>query len=197
MVMYLPSRRIKVSEGSGALSLGNVYDPYFNRTWEHFCSHQHTPSSGRAGYAGVVRRGRCVYFAHPVFTQYGRNAALWCKRMVLNAVELLLPQPLVRVDGPSTLLAALNEQAAERRWVLHLLHYIPERRGSTFDVVEDVIPLREVAVSVRADEPLAGVRCVPGGEELTWRAADGRIHFTVPEVRGHQMVELAFAEELC
>jgi hypothetical protein len=194
-VMYL--RAMEVEPRSGAEVLARVNVPYFNRTWEHFCSHQHTPSSGRAGYAGVVRRGRCVYFAHPVFTQYGRNAALWCKRMVLNAVELLLPQPLVRVDGPSTLLAALNEQAAERRWVLHLLHYIPERRGSTFDVVEDVIPLREVAVSVRADEPLAGVRCVPGGEELTWRAADGRIHFTVPEVRGHQMVELAFAEELC
>ena len=48
-----------------------------------------------------------------------------------NALDLLLPEPRVRHAGPSTLLVTLSEQLAHNRQVLHLLHYIPERRGSS------------------------------------------------------------------
>ena len=40
-IMYSRSHRIRVTDGQ---SLGQIFDPYFNRTWEHFCSHQHTPN---------------------------------------------------------------------------------------------------------------------------------------------------------
>lgn len=41
MVMYLNSMRIKATDGR---SLGEVYEPYFNRSYRHFCSHQHAPN---------------------------------------------------------------------------------------------------------------------------------------------------------
>jgi len=47
--------------------------------------------------------------------------------------------------------ATLNRQAAEDRLVVHLLHYVPERRCDVIDVIEDVIPLRDLGVLVRAD----------------------------------------------
>ena len=34
-------QRIKVGKGK---SLGQIFDPYFNRDFHHFCSHQHTPN---------------------------------------------------------------------------------------------------------------------------------------------------------
>ncbi len=190
-VMYL--RGLQVEPRGRAEVLAGVNVPYFNRTWRHFCSHRHTPSSGEAGYPGVVQRGRCVYFAHPVFAQYGRNAPLWCKRLVLNAADMLLPEPLVRVKAPSTLLAALNEQPDERRWVLHLLHYIPERRGADFDTIEDVIPLHDLRVSVRADREVRAVRCVPGGPELPAETSGGRVEFTLPVLTGCQIIALDLA----
>jgi len=48
--------------------------PYFNRTWEHFCSHRHTPSAGKPEYLAVVKHGHVVYFAQSVFSQCGQNA---------------------------------------------------------------------------------------------------------------------------
>ncbi len=58
-------------------------------------------------------------------------------------------------------------------------------------MIEDVVPLHGVAVSVREDEPVSGVRTVPQGERLDLRRDGGRIRFEVPRLEGHQMLELA------
>ncbi len=124
-----------------------------------------------------MRNGNVIYISSPIFSQYNQNAPLWCKKLVLNALDLLLPEPLVRHDGPSSIFATLNEQAAENRQVLHLLHYIPERRGLDFDVIEDVIPLYDVAVSLRVEQPVAGVLLVPQGEAVDFAAEEWSSRF--------------------
>lgn len=190
-VMYLKGKQVKVQDGTEVLAYTVV--PYFNRTWEHFCSHRHTPSSGKRGYPAITRRNNVIYFIHPVFTQYHQNAPLWCKRLVGNAIKMLLPEPVVRVDGPSSLLVSLNEQPEKRRRVLHLLHYIPERRGEAFDVIEDVILLRNLKVSLRQDHPVKQILLVPQNQALQFSNVGGRIAFTVPELKGHQMVSIEYA----
>ena len=190
-VMYL--RGLEVEPLPGAQRLAEVAIPYFNRSHEHFCSHRHTPSSHTIGYPGAVRQGRVIYFAHPVFTQYQANAPRWCKQLVLNALDMLLPEPLVRLNAPSTALATVNAQYGHNRWILHLLHYVPERRGADFDSIEDVIPLRDVQVSLRVPRLVADVICVPQNQELEFKKDGGSLHFTVPEVSGHQMVAIQFS----
>ncbi|MBW3624375.1 MAG: beta-galactosidase trimerization domain-containing protein, partial [Armatimonadetes bacterium] len=191
-VMYLQGLEVEPSEGAEVLARVEV--PYFNRTWRHFCSHRHTPSSGQiADYPGIVQAGNVIYFMHPVFAQYQENAPRWCKQMVDNALRRVLPERLVAVDGPTSLLASLNRQAGENRYVLHLLHYVPERRGQAFDVIEDVIPLYDVKASVAAPEWVSDVRLVPGGEALEFDQTEGRVRFTVPKVNGHAMVEIEYA----
>jgi len=186
-VMYMKALEVGARSGSDTLAVTLV--PYFNRTWEHFCSHRHTPSADRPEYPAVVKHGHVVYFAHPVFSQYGQNAPRWVKQLVLNAIDILLPDPVIRVDGPSTILSTVNEQTDEGRKVVHLLHYIPERRGADFDVIEDVIPIFDIRVSVKSGQP-AHVRCVPDGEDLSFEYKDGYVTFTVPKIDGHQMVEI-------
>ena len=135
--------------------------------------------------------GDLIYFAHPIFRQYNRNAPRWCKQLLLNALDMLLPAPLLRHSGPTGMLTALNEQSEQGRLVLHLLHYVPERRGQDFDVIEDVLPVYDVAVSVKLPGPVAGVRRVPDGETLAFSETKGRLNFTVPKLDGHQIVEIA------
>jgi hypothetical protein len=191
-VMYL--RGMEVTAAENAAILAETAVPYFNRTWEHFCSHRHTPSRGETAYPAVVRKGSVIYFAHPLFSQYAENAPRWCKQMLAGAIKTLLPAPAVRLgNAPSTLITTLNDQPEEKRLVLHLLHYVPERRGRAFDTVEDVIPLHNIEVSLRADLPLKGAKLVPRGGELESRTDNGRLTFTVPVVEGWQMVELSYA----
>jgi len=185
-VMYASGTR--VSAAGDADVVADVIAPYFNRTPEHFCSHLHAPSSGEVVSPAVVQRGRCIYFAHPLFSLYRTHAPRWCKVMGLNALARLIPAPVVRTDGPSSLHVTVLDQPAERRRIVHLLHYIPVRRGETFDVLEDVIPLQELALSVRSPGVVAQVTLVPEGTLLPFTFRNGYVEFTVPRVAGHQMI---------
>lgn len=187
-VMYRRGRRLQPAQG--AETLGTIVRPYFNRTWRHFCSHRHAPTDGQEIGPAAVRLGNVITLAHPVFTLYHEFAPLWCKEIVRACLEILLPTPSVRHNGPSTLLAALTEQAAPRRRVLHLLHYIPERRARHFDVLEDILPVYGVECRVAAPG-CSSVRTVPEGVPLEFSLEGPCACFTVPEVRGHLMIELA------
>jgi len=185
-VMY--RRGTKVAPGPGAKVLADVAVPYFNRDYRHFCSHRHTPSTGAVCYPGVVQHGRVIYFAHPIFSQYADIAPQWCRTLLLSAIERLLPSPTIRVAGPSTLMATVNDLDDGRR-VVHLLHYIPERRGKDFDIIEDVIPLYDVAVTLKVKGPVQSLRLVPEGTALTFSQEGDLVSFVVPKVAGHTMVE--------
>ncbi len=190
LVMYLKGKR--VAARAEAKVLMSIHNPYFNRTWDHFFSHRHTPSSGTDGGPGIVQNGKCIYFMHPVFTQYRENAPLWVKRLVVNAIHQLLPQPLVVLNGPSSTIATLNQQSAENRWVLHLLHYIPERRGAAFDVIEDIIPVADLGLRVRTDKPVKQVFRAPERTPLDFHQDGVYTVFTLPKLEGHQMIALQF-----
>jgi len=179
-------------ESSGAEVLAETVASYFNRSWRHFCSHRQTPSSRKVDYPAVMRNGPVIYFAHPIFAVYSSRAPLWCKIMLQNALDMLLPDPLLRHGGPSTIIATVNEQASQQRWIIHLLHYIPERRGTEFDTIEDIIPVYNLPVSVKTNEPVRSVRGVPQGDALPFASNAARTEFILPELRGHQMIELSF-----
>ena len=107
---------------------------------------------------------------------------------------MLLPDPLLRHDGPSSLLTALNEQPAQNRWVVHLLHYVPRAPRPGFRrESRDVLPLHDVALSLRTPGPASAVHCVPDDEALPFSEENGRLNFTVPKLEGHQIVEIALA----
>jgi hypothetical protein len=184
-------RGTAVQAGGGSDVLAPIVKSYFDRTYRHFCSHRQTPSSGSEVQPGIVRKGRCIYFSSPIFSQYNDNAPRWCKLLVLNALELLLPDPLVKHDGPSTLQITLTEQPSRDRWILHLLHFIPERRSTELDVVEDVIPLFKVKAWVKAPRAVREIVTVPEGKSLAFRTEGPYVSFEVERIDGHGMVSLA------
>lgn len=189
-VMYARGMDVKMA-GEGEV-LAETVSPYFDRRFNHFSSHQQAPSSGKVSGPAIVRNGKSIYFSHPIFTEYDRRAPYWGKRLFLNALDLMVEEPLVRHEGPSTLRATINEQPDKKRWVLHLLHYIPERRSQTIDIIEDVIPIANVELSIRLDKAPREVQLVPSKEVIPFEYREGRVFFQVPEVRGHQMVSLEF-----
>ena len=135
-----------------------------------------------------MRSGRIVYFAHPIFGMFQRHGPKVYKQFVLNCLDLLLPEPLVRTDAPSTAHVTVTRQEAEGRHIVHVLHYIPERRPDSMDVIEDALPLYGVALSLRLPHAPARVYLAPQGEDLPFEYRDGAASVVVPRVVGHQMV---------
>lgn len=183
-VMYERGLRMKPKRGAEALA--KVVEPYFDRSWRHFSSHNQTPAKPNASaYAAAIRSGRVITIPYPIFQAYGTHANLPYRMLVEKCLDLLLPDPLVLVDGPSTLEVTLNKQG--KRHIAHLLQFVPDRR-QTLDIVEDVIPLHDVTLSVKLQKKPKRVYTAPEQEKLPFTYAEGRVMVTVPRVNGHQMV---------
>lgn len=184
-------RGLEVEALPGAAALAEVWHPYFDRTWDHFCSHRHTPVEGPAGFPAAVATEQAVYFVHPLFSGYMRHGARVYKQLFLNALRRLLPDPLVETDAPTTARITLTRQAAApgrpARTVAHLLHYIPEQRCREIQTIEEAIPLFGVRLAVRLPRRPARVYLAPEGADLPWEWEGGRALLTVPEVRGYAL----------
>lgn len=119
---------------------------------------------------------------------YRKHGARVYKQLVVNALRLLLPDKLVETNAPTTAHMLLNYQKPYNRYILHILHYIPERRCEEIDIIEDVIPLYNVEVKVKLSSKPERVYCAPKGEELDFEYTNGYVKVVVPRVEGHEMV---------
>jgi Beta-galactosidase trimerisation domain len=189
-VMYLQG--LEVAATKGATVLAHTVHPYFNRSYEHFHSHRHAPSSGKVGTPAIVEQDRVIYFAHPIFTQYADNSPPWCQTLLLAALARLLPEPLLEHDAPTTLQAHLTSLKKDKgqSLVLHLLHYVPLKKSRTLELIDTVIPLFRVGVTVRVGKKVEAVRLVPEGQDLAFTLEKNKLNFVVPEIHGHAHVEI-------
>lgn len=189
-VMY--EKGLKVGTVGNAEVLSDTYLPYFNRTWEHFCSHRHTPSRHEKGYPGIVKNGNAIYFIHPIFTLYSSLHPKWCRVFFKDALDMLLPDPLLRHNGPTTLVSTLNAQKDQHRYVLHAFHYIPEKRGTQMYTIEDIIPLYNTEYSLCLEHAPKNITLVPENEKIDFKTIGKRIVFTIPKIEGHNMVAIEY-----
>lgn len=187
-------------EAPGCRVLAQRAEPYFNRTWDHFCSHQHAPDAEISAYPAAVVGEGFVYFAHEIFTAYRNLGQPLYRDLVQDALAHLLPAPTVETNLPTAARVSLMHQPGENRSVLHLLFAVPVKRGAdnyvspqaqAVEVIEDLYSLDEVEVTVRLTHDVREIRLVPSGETLAFAREDEAIRFTVPRLLCHQMVELA------
>jgi hypothetical protein len=203
VVMYVRSERIRATTGE---SLGEIYDPYFNRTYQHFCSHQHAPFREEpSGYDCGVRQGSIAYLAHPVFSLYRTFGAVAYREYISRVIASLLGDDgSIKTSLPSTARVSLNQQPSQHRHVLHLLYANTISRGGSMDlaggtvsgaglsieVIEDLLPLRDTKVALRNLGNIARVTLEPQGAEIPFSQENGALEFSVPEFACHQMVAL-------
>lgn len=187
-VFYEPGVRLTVP--SGASALARIVEPYFERTWDAYCSHAQTPPRLEASpYAAGFVNGRRAIFALPVFRAYARHANLACRQLLSAALKALLPQPQIRLAGPSHLEAIVADQPGRR--IIHLFSFIPQKRTATLEMIEDSVCARNVGVDLLVERKVSSVTIQPGGQSLNFEATMGRVRFIIPWVEGHQVVVVA------
>lgn len=187
-VVYAGGRRLTAAGGE---ILARRDEPYFNRDFLHFCSHQHAPPSGRDGGPVMVQGPAGILCAHPLFGVYASKGSQAVRDLLIRALERLVGRRSVESTGPSQLLVTSTRQAAQRRDVVHLVFGAPIKRGEGIEVVEDLLPLRDVPLSIARTAKPSAVKLQPEGAALPFTWADGRVRCTVPVVHPHAIVELA------
>lgn len=183
-------RGVQIVAAPGTTILATAAHPYFNRTWQHFCSHQYTPDERDSSEPLVTRCGNVVYLALPLFTEYATSARRVHRQIIGNAIAQLLPDPLIGQHNlPTTAIVTLRQQ--QERTYLHVLHYVHQRRGEGLDIIEDRLPLHDIQIQVRLEHVPGRVTLVPEGVAAAFTHADGYVTIDIPRVDGYQIIEIA------
>ena len=181
-----------VEAASGAEAMGEVWQPYFNRTPGHFSSHSQTPVDKPTGHpiAIVSKDKKTAYAYAALFQGYRADAFYLYKNIAGRLLDILLPEPWVRPgqNVPAAMEIAVLKQEAENRLVVHLVNFQPQRRTAASEFIEDAIPLRDAQFALRTETAPTRVFLAPSGEEIPFRQEGRYCHVTVPAVTIHQAV---------
>jgi hypothetical protein len=168
--------------------LASLQEPYFNRTYGRFCSHQNTPYRlEQAAHPAAYVKGRVVFLAHRLGKLYHEHGARVHRQLFANALALIHTQPYVQTILPSAGRVSLMHQPEHRRYVAHLLYGAPLQRGRCL-VIEDLPPIHNVPLTVRLPQTVRRAYRVPGCTALPLQMEAGAVTVTVPAVQSHQAV---------
>ncbi|QQA44337.1 alpha-amylase family protein [Pelagovum pacificum] len=197
-VVYGSARKV---EADGAEVLATVHRPYFNRSYAHFCSHQHAPDDPDAaplGPAATIHDG-IGYVAYPIFDIYRQVGQPIYKYLVGEMISRLLPDPVLTTDLPSSGRASISVQEDQNRHVLHLLYGPPQIRGKSvagqrgetrvMEMIEDIPAIGPVRAEVRLPKaPKRAFDAMTGEELEVTSAGEGCYAVTIPRLHIHSAI---------
>ena len=173
---------------------GKVVAPYYNRHWDGVYSYFYTPPDKPTDMPFLILNGQCAYCSFPLCGSYYEHASPDLRKVLEIMLDHVLPGPLLKTGRalPSFARAFVSRKGSQR--IVHLLNYLPELRGKTLMVEEELTTLK-IPVSLRLDGgQVKRVYLAPDRRELPFEVRDGRVCFTVPEMSGYCMVVIERAE---
>lgn len=184
-VMY--SRGMKLENVRGEV-FARRQNSYFNRAWNHFSSHKHTPNDVDAPLLpAAVLNGQIAYIGWDVFEDYATQGELAAKELVLYALDRLMEgAQTVKTSLPDRGIVTVTRQG--ERQIVHLLFAYTTVRGKNVEAIEDAVPLYDVQVKLACDRKPGRVYLAPEGSDLPFEWDGEHVAFTVPKVLLHQMV---------
>jgi len=198
-VMYGKAEQVVLS---GAQSLADVRQPYFQRTWRQFSSHQHTPDDPNSSPLGcaVAATPQTAYVAYPLFSMYKRIGQPIYKYIIAGLIDRLIGRRTLRVTLSSGGRIGLAYQADHDRVVLHLLYGGPQVRGVAVDdlqhgvrhieVIDDVPKLGPLSVEIALKNKPARIFDVLTQTDMDWDWAEGIATLHVDGLHIHRVIAL-------
>lgn len=182
--MYQESVCVKADPGTEILAKEGR--PYFNRTYDCFCSHRHFPFECLTGNASIVKNGNVIYLANQVFSEYIELGTRINRDIIAKCINLLLDVPLLRTNLPSS--AEVTFRVQHARTIVHILHYIAEKKSRRMTVVDTKLPLVDIRLEIFCENVPQRVYLAPEVKELNFEYRNKYVLVEIPRVEGHAMV---------
>ncbi len=184
-----------VSPVQGAECFGEIKRAMFNRTWEHFTSHQHAPVGASLNAPIAARKGNVLYFAAPLFGAY-RTWDYWAYRaMAVKLLRGFLPPALVLPGAPGWVEVTLHRQPQTsgriERKIVHVVAYHPRRSSQNIPHVDQSWTTSGISVKVRVDDGAPQrVYLAPEMQDLPFTVEDGYASIQLPPIGAHAVIVL-------
>lgn len=188
-VMYGTGYRVEATDG---VVLGNRENPYFNRSKEHFSSHQHTPNNPNDCESAFVEGKDGIYIGWNVFEDYAQKGSIILKKMVVFALDKLLKEKSVITNLPAQ--GVVTATRKDKTVIIHHLYAAPVLRGENVQIIEDLPYIYNTRTSVKAENAVR-VYKVPQNVDIDFTAENGYVSFEIDKFECHQMIAIDLQEE--
>jgi hypothetical protein len=183
---------IRVEPDKDAEILAALREPYFDRTYAKYCSHQNTPYQlEQAKHPGALRKGKMIFLPHALGSLYLRHGARLHRDFFMNALRLVYTQPTVTTDMPSCGRLSFLHQPQHHRYVAHLLYAPPLQRGRCL-VIDDIVPLYQIPLEIRVPQSIKKVSLIPDTQNLSFEQSGDVVKVVIPEFQCHCAVVLEY-----
>ena len=185
LLAYSSAYIVEINENYTVLA--DVYEPYFSRTYEKYCSHRNTPNqTQKAYYPAAVCNGQVAYIAHNIPQIYYDYGSSYHRDYFMAVLKTLLPNDVCEVVGLMSC-GRMRLTENEKYYALHLFYASPVSRGEAC-VIEDIPELYNIKVTLHIDREISSVVKVPQNEDIAFTQGDGKLEFTVDKMKNHQLI---------
>ena len=177
------------TELCGGVELAKNENSFFNRTSEHFCSHNHSPASKTFSGAGIVEGKDGIYIPWKLFGEYYKVGSLFAKNVIHHLIELILgDKKTLNTNLPSQGLVTVMEQSEMNRYIIHLLYAPAVRRGEKSDVIEDLPTVCDTTLLFKTDKPVRNVYLAPQNKPADYELSKDGVIIKIKSFKCHQMI---------
>ena len=171
--------------------MARVYEPYFSRTPKHFCGHKNTPNKTEPeDYPALVKCGKVIYFAHPVFEAYEKSGNYVLENYIIKGITSVYDPAITTEELPSCGRVRLREEKNGDFLALHLLYAPPVNRGNVC-LLPDFPKLHDVKVNIKVgDKKITSATSEPDGEAIPFTQCGDVVTLDIPPFRLHKLVIL-------
>ena len=170
--------------GDGTV-LAEIINPYFSRTYEHFCSHRQTPPKRESdGEPAILETASGIYMAFPVFRMYTDSGYTVYRDLTEGCIRRLLERPLIETDLPAITELSLRCQGNDL--ILHMLNYVVTGKAKMLDTIEEKYMVKDKAVRIRTAHSPAGVIRLPSCEAVQFHYEDGYTEIKMDCLSGYE-----------
>lgn len=190
-VFYDQAYLVKPKEGT--ICNGTLRQALFNRTWEHFTSHQHAPVGKSLDAPLAVQSKNVLYFSAPLFSAY-RSHDYWAYRAIAqNVLDNFLAPPLLIPGGPGWVEFTLHHQpfsgptapGVSQRKIVHAVAYHPRRSLQSVQHVDQSWQTSGLSFQVRAEQAPERVYLAPEKRPLSFEMRGDYVNVALPPAGVH------------
>ncbi len=176
-----------ITESDGEV-LADVYEPYFNRTYRHFCGHKNTPYNlEKAAYPALVKQNNLIYFAHPVFKAYNETGNYVLEEYIARAIRMGYSEKIITRELPSSGRVRLRESNDGDFVALHILYAPPINRGNVC-LLPDFPKLYDIELTLKIDREVTSATVEPDGTPVQFVKNGDSITLKIPPFKLHTLV---------
>ncbi|MEI6277678.1 MAG: beta-galactosidase trimerization domain-containing protein, partial [Prolixibacteraceae bacterium] len=178
-----------------AKSLANLGEPLFQRSAEHFTSHNQSPFDHVTDYSVLATSGNIGLIGFPIGQAYYDKGYWIYREAFLKLVNQVLPNRLVETNAPLnseitvTYQPANKEENRPERYIVHIINWSVNRKTPSHpEVHEDPVALTDIWVKLSVPISNVAVSTVVAGEKLKHQLINSGIRVTIPKIEISEMV---------